>query len=165
MTSEDDPELQSKLAPLLQEKGDQIGAPWEQTVYTSLIEGLLKVAHYTNAGSAGVAEITTAVNKVLAKRGELLELSPRAMGSLLRQRGFWTRRLGAGGRGIMLVNAVREQIHHLAEDGGLLGRFLTVGCPQCDERIRQAECSSDEQEFAREVETRKLEDDQREGDT
>ena len=159
---EGDPELQSKLAALLQEKGDQMGAPWEGQLHSAVIEGLLSVSHNVKQGSVGVAQITSAVNYVLAGHGESLQLTARAVGSLLRQMGFSTRRLGATGRGITLLSSIRERIHSLAEDYGLLGRLSAEGCAECIEWIESEERRADEREFAREVKSSKDNVDERE---
>lgn len=73
------------------------------------------MSHQPKKESVGVSELTTAVNRILERRGELLEMRLRAVGGILRLLGFSTERLGAYGRGLTLLNSVRRRIHELAD--------------------------------------------------
>jgi hypothetical protein len=142
---EGDTELQAQLALSLRENLHQIRTSAENPLYSAIIEGLLSLSHQLKKESAGVAEITKAANVNLEKRGELLELNPRAVGSLLRTLGFPTRRLGATGRGIILLNSIRDRIHKLAGEYNLLRTPLrSLDCAQCEQLIwREDEADSE----------------------
>lgn len=56
----------------------------EQELHSAVIDALLAISHQSEKESVGVAELTTAVNKILERRGELLEMKPRAVGGILR---------------------------------------------------------------------------------
>jgi hypothetical protein len=78
------------------------------------------------------------VNAILERRGESLEMNPRAVGSLLRVLGLSTRRLGASGRCITLLNSVRRRIHELADKHKIIGETTASKmCAQCDEMYRK----------------------------
>ena len=85
----------------------------------AVIEALLALSGDEKRASVGVAEITTGVNRILENNGELLVLAPRAVGSVLRTLGFSTQRLGATGRGITLLNSVKQRLHDLAIRHGI----------------------------------------------
>jgi hypothetical protein len=151
---EGDAELQGKLALLLKEQGLQICASGENPICSAIIEGLLAVSHQLEKKSAGVAEITKVANDILARRGELLELQPRAVGSLLRTLGFSTQRLGAAGRGITLLNSIRDRIHDLAVGHKLFPRgSRSASCAQCEELILRQDFPHDEEESIRTLES------------
>jgi hypothetical protein len=155
---EGDPELQNKLAALLQEKSDQQGVPWADRLYAAVAEALLNVSHNDKKGSVGVGQITSTVNDVLGEQGESLQLTARAVGSLLRQLGFPTSRLGAPGRGVTLLSSIRERIHRTAEGYGILGRLSAEGCSHCSERLQNEVQTTGEGEFAPGVPISKIEE-------
>lgn len=110
----------------------------EKELHSAVIEALLALSHQAGKESGGVAEITTAVNAILERRGESLEMNPRAVGSLLRVLGLPTRRLGASGRSITLLNSVRRRIHELAEEYKIIGETTASKmCAQCYEMYRK----------------------------
>jgi len=126
--------LQAQLGALLTEHYHPIHSQSEKELHSAVVEGLLAHLHQTVKESAGVAEITTAVNGILERRGELLEMKPRAVGSILRVLGLSTKRLGASGRGITLLNSVRRRIHELADKPKIVGETTAArGCAQCYE--------------------------------
>ncbi len=70
----------------------------------------------------------------LEQCGEFLEMKPPAVGSILRALGLSTKRLGASGRRIILLNSVRRRIHRLADNYKVLGADIREEqCAQCDE--------------------------------
>lgn len=110
----DDKELQGQLADLLKKQFLSVQNQSEREVHLAVIEALLALAKDEERASVGVAEITVRVNQILENNGELLVLSPRAVGSVLRTLGFSTQRLGAAGRGITLLNSVKQRVYELA---------------------------------------------------
>jgi len=134
----DDVALQAQLAALLSEQYHPIHTQAEKELHSAVIEALLALSHQANKESAGVAEITTAVNEILERRGELLEMKPRAVGSILGVLGLSTKRLGASGRGVTLLNSVRRRIHELAEKHKINGEATAAkGCAHCYEMYRK----------------------------
>jgi hypothetical protein len=101
-----------------------------------------------------VAEITAAANRILESRGELVELKPRAMGDLLRNLGFPTKRLGAERRGFTLLNSVRKRIHDLALSHKLLDiPNQSVSCSLCKDMFPPEDAMDNERELRRRPET------------
>lgn len=103
-------------------------------LHSVVIEALLYCSHQPKKESFGVAELTSTVNKTVERRGESLEMNPRAVGNILRALGFSTQRLSATRRGIALLNSIRRRIHQLASKHELLKTdYRSTGCVQCDE--------------------------------
>lgn len=120
----DDKALQGKLGDLLKKQFLSVQSQSEREVHVAVIEALLALSKDEKRASAGVAEITFRVNRILENNGELLVLAPRAVGSVLRTLGFSTQRLGAVGRGITLLNSVKQRIYDLAIRHGILENGL-----------------------------------------
>jgi len=130
--------LQAQLGALLTEHYHPIHSQSEKELHSAVIEALLAFSHQVGKKSTGVAEITKAVNEILERRGELLEMKPRAVGSILRVLGLSTKRLGASGRGITLLNSVRRRVHELANKHKIIGEATaSKQCKQCYEMYRK----------------------------
>jgi hypothetical protein len=131
---EGDAELQARLAELLKGPDHRVYTETANELHEVVIEALLSCLHQAEKECLGVAEITSTVNKTLERRGESLEMNPRAVGNILRALGFSTQRLSATRRGIFLLNSVRRQIHQLAAQHELLNaHFRSADCAQCDQ--------------------------------
>ena len=76
----DDQELQGQLADLLKKQFLSVQNQSEREVHLAVIEALLALSKDEKRASVGVAEITVRVNRILENNGELLVLSPRAVG-------------------------------------------------------------------------------------
>ena len=94
-------------------KLDVHGEP-EWAVATALYD----LCHGTG-GALTAGTVAWKVAEVLAAGGETYELTPRAVGEVLRSLGFLTVKLGNQGRGLRLTHAVLRQIHQVVRDLGL----------------------------------------------
>jgi hypothetical protein len=121
-----DKKLRGQLGELLKKQFLSVQSLSEREVHLAVIEALLVLSKDEKRASAGVAEITLRVNRILENNGELLVLTPRAIGSVLRTLGFSTQRLGAAGRGITLLNSIKQRIYDLAIRHGILPNPLDV---------------------------------------
>ena len=74
--------------------------------------------HYTG-GTLTVGSLTCTVNDVLLGNDETYELSPRAVGSILRSVGLNTEKLGNQGRGFRLTKQFVHRVHKLALELGI----------------------------------------------
>jgi len=74
---------------------------------------LYRDCHYTG-GSLTVGSLARTVSDVLAGNDETYQLSPRAVGSVLRSLGFNTEKLGNQGRGVRLTKQFVRRVHELA---------------------------------------------------
>ena len=143
-------DLQKQLGALLKEQDIQpVRTDSANELNSVVIEALLSCSHQSQKERVGVAELTTTVNKVLERRGELLVMNPRAVGNILRALGFSTQRLTAIRRGIVLLNSVRQRIHRLASKHELLGAgSRSIDCAQCDELIIDDELIAEDHELS-----------------
>jgi hypothetical protein len=74
--------------------------------------------HYTG-GTLTVGSLACTVSDVLAGNGETYQLSPRAVGSVLRSLGLNPEKLGNQGRGFRLTKQFVHQVHKLAFELGI----------------------------------------------
>jgi len=109
----DDPELQSGVIPLLANQDQDARVRRANSPEASVVEAGLFLCHEPHRTQARVGEFATVANGILKGRGETIQLEPRAVGDLLRSVGLFSERLGPAGRGIRLLNEVRQKIHKL----------------------------------------------------
>jgi hypothetical protein len=134
----EDSELQGNIAPLLKECNEEFEADSECSKYLNafVVETMFDFCHQEEKACLHVKEITSAVNAILKERGETLEMSPKQVGNKLRAMGLTTKRLDASGRGVQLLDPVRQHIHRLAWHyrvgfGGIESDDVRMNCPQC----------------------------------
>ncbi len=101
-----------------------------QTPSAALIQALLNVSHAVEP-TAYTGHITDLTNSVLANHGEKVELSPRAVGHMLREFGVFARRRQPGYE-VLLDESTKRRIHRLAFDNGMV---LAEDCPMCQEAL------------------------------
>lgn len=109
-----EPELQGGIVLLLKELNELVLSERAIDLNAIVVEAMLSFCHEEKKESLHVGEITACVNKILEQCGELLEMKPRTVGHKLKALGLSTRRLDASGRGVLLLDKVRERIHKLA---------------------------------------------------
>jgi hypothetical protein len=134
----DEPELQRGIGSLLGELNEELEADRAIDLNAAVVEAMLCFCHGKARQFARVAEITNAVNAILERSGELLELKPRTIGYKLKALGLTTKRLDAAGRGMPLLRATRALIHRLARDYAVLAGRGNQECSDC-EHVSQPE--------------------------
>jgi hypothetical protein len=107
-------ELRKELVHLLRWHDQESRAQASIGERSVLIEGLLAACHDKNKDSVYVGEMTKIVTAIFEARGEKPTATPRGIGALLKTLGLQTQRLGKAGRGLLLREATRENIHRLA---------------------------------------------------
>ena len=115
----DQPDLQAALVSDLEERHEQIQSERATDLYAIVVEAVLSFCHKESIESVLAGEIADAANTLLKGRGEILEMDARSVGRKLRALGLATGRLGAAGRGILLLEGNRLRIHKLAWDYGI----------------------------------------------
>jgi hypothetical protein len=91
------------------------------------------VLSHAKRPAAYVGEITEHVNALLENRGENIELSPKAVGEILRQElGLLARRRPQGYELALDLNTQRR-VHRLAADHNVLQSV--ADCPRCQEML------------------------------
>lgn len=114
----DVPELRSGIQGLLRELDYELQAESECTTYlrNAIVQALKDACSEKGKSSIHVAEITTRANGILEKSGELQALNSKRTGMLLKGMGVYTTRLGASGRGILLLTPTRQRIRCLSTE-------------------------------------------------
>lgn len=130
-----EPKLQEAIPPLLKARNEELRADLECSQYLNrfVAEAMLFFCHEEGSKSLYVREITSQVNFLLKKDGEMLTLTPKQVGNKLKAMGITTKRLNAMGRGIQLLSPIRQRIHRLARDlcFDFRGAYSDLGSPTC----------------------------------
>jgi len=99
---------------LLEELNELVQSEPALDLNAVVVEATLSLCHEEKKESLHVGAISARANQILGERGELLEMKPKTVGHRLKALGVPTRRLDAAGRGLFLLDTVRERIHKLA---------------------------------------------------
>jgi hypothetical protein len=150
----DDPEAESRITSLLQDQDEDCRVRDSTRISSVVIEAALVLCHEKERSAALVGEMATLSNAIFKGRDETIELEARAVGSILRSIGLFTERIGSAGRGLLLTNDMRRQIHELAWRHNVLSVQHQTGdlCKYCGEaraqftlrpNLKQPVCESD----------------------
>jgi len=121
-------DLQGQISRNLQNIDEQSKTEQSLGLGAVVSEALLAMCH-ENKPEAYVREITELANGILLGRHETVELSPKSVGSVLRQKlGLSTQRSGPGYR-LLLTQETCRRIHRLASAHHVLSMLETV--PDC----------------------------------
>ena len=124
-----DPQLRSGLETLLQPQDKRVRGHHATGPEAVVIQGLLVFCH-ENADAAHVGKVTELANAIRATRGEISELHPRAVGSILDGLGFSDRPRNGKGHRVPLLEETKRSVHELAQTYGVLGAAFP-GCSHC----------------------------------
>jgi len=130
---EGSPELQGRIVDALSKIDEQCKVEQSQGIGAVILEALLALCHEKKL-RALVHEVTTLANGILLGRHENLELTPKAVGGIMRKKlGLWTERRGPGYE-LQLIGETPKLIHNLATAYNVLSVQNPVGgCRWCDE--------------------------------
>ncbi len=127
-TLEESTDLQNRISGILQCIDEQTKAEQSLGLGAVVSEALLALCH-ENKPEAYVREISELANGILLGRHEIVELTPKAVGAMLRQKlGLSTERRGPGYR-LLLTQDTRRRIHRLAAAHHVLSMLEPV--PDC----------------------------------
>ncbi len=126
----DAPALREHLALLTEDESDR-----EETHQADprvvLLDALRARCHEQGRSEINVAEIAADLNAGLDSKGAASTLSARLVGSLLKEIGLPTHRLGRSGRGLKLDLATRRAVHRLADRYNVPDNKPFPGCNEC----------------------------------
>jgi hypothetical protein len=125
----DMPYVESEMTSLLEDRNLQVQKERETEPKSIVIETMLSFCHQKKK-FVRVAELAKAVNAISEQEGEMLKLSPEAVGHKLKPLGLNTKRIDAQSRGLFLTEANRQLIHRLAWDYGVT-KTRDLRCTDC----------------------------------
>jgi hypothetical protein len=125
-----DANLQAGLLPLLRQQDQEFHVERSAGLEAVILEALLRCCHEEDRSNIRAGELAEVTNKILAKRGESLRISPETVGRRLKSLGFHTEPIGSGGNGLWLLGGVRVTIHKAALEYGVLQEPVK-GCAYC----------------------------------
>ena len=126
----DDYKLQAGLVPLLRQQDQEFEVERSAGLESVVLEALLCCCHEGGRSTVRAAELAEITNTVLARRGEILRVSPETVGRRLKSLGFRTEPIGSGGNGLWLLGEIRTTIHKLAREYGVQQDPMN-GCTRC----------------------------------
>jgi len=127
-TLEGSPHLQDRISGILRSIDEQTKGEQSRGLGAVVAEALLALCH-ENKPEAYVREISELANGILLGRHETVELTPKAVGAILRQKlGLSTERRGPGYR-LLLTQDTRSRIHRLAAAHHVLSMLEPI--PDC----------------------------------
>jgi len=126
----DDYKLQAGLVPLLRQQDQEFQVERSAGLESVVLEALLCCSHEGGRATVRAAELAEITNTLLARRGEILRVSPETVGRRLKSIGFRTEPIGSGGNGLWLLGEVRATIHKVARDYGVQQDPVN-GCTHC----------------------------------
>lgn len=129
----DDKDLQIGLVQLLHESEKDVRLDPSIDFGSVILEGLLSFCHNDGRLHVLCGELADCVNEIWAKRGEGREIKPESVGWKLRALDLRTAPIDGAGKGLWLTEAVRSQIHSLAQAYGVpsLRQAAQVECRNC----------------------------------
>jgi hypothetical protein len=128
-----DEKLQSAVVPLLRDQDREIQVERSSGLESVILEALFFCCHDGDRSALRAAELAEITNTMLARRGQRLQISPETVGWKLKSLRFRTEPIGSGGRGLWLLNDVRDKIHSLAFEYGVQRnpQGQINGCTHC----------------------------------
>jgi hypothetical protein len=139
----EDPQLEAQLFGDLAAQDREAKLARHSEPEWAVTTALYLECHITK-GTLTVGSLAGAVSDLLIGNDETYQLSPRAVGSVLRSLGLNTEKLGNQGRGLRLTSDIVRRVHKLAADLGIrrtdILPYATVDagyaghpCSLCDE--------------------------------
>ncbi len=130
---EGSPELQGRIVDALSQIDEQCKVEQSQGLGAVILEALLALCH-EHKPRALVLEVTKLANGILLGRHENLELTPKAVGGIMRKKlGLWTERRGPGYE-LQLIGETPKLIHRLAAAYNVLSLQNPMDdCLHCEE--------------------------------
>jgi hypothetical protein len=125
------PGVQEEMASLFEERNRQVQSDCENDPNFIVVQAMLSFCHQADTETVRVAEVASAVNVILEQEGEMLELSPKAVGGRLELLSLNTKRIDAKSRGMLLTDARRKLIHKRAWEYGVTETRDTQRCEYC----------------------------------
>jgi hypothetical protein len=102
------------------------------------VRAVLTLAH-RNEEQAYVRDMAAVAKQIFMDQGESLKISIERVGHVLKGLGLFTRRLGSGGRGLILDKLIRVLVHRLALEYDVLssapecGHCQSIQAPRSEE--------------------------------
>jgi hypothetical protein len=130
-SAEGDTAVQNKIVDALRGIDEGIRMEQSQSPAAAVLEALLVLCH-ERKGAAFVVEVTELANAILMARHDGAELSPKAVGGILRSKlGLSPRRRGPGYE-VELTGAIQQRVHRLGNRWGVLSMQQPVDhCNWC----------------------------------
>jgi hypothetical protein len=110
----DDPEWQNGVTLLLKAHDEQSRVEHSSGTNGIVLRALLFHCHESNGEHVFVREIADTANRISSDDGESGKLSSEKVGHVLRNLGLYTRRLGSGGRGLVIDKQTQMRTHRLS---------------------------------------------------
>ena len=125
----DDPELQRGIIDLLQDRDELSRVDRASGLNGMVLRAVLFHCHQKDQQKVFVRDIAATVNGICKEEGESLKVSSETVGHALKNLGLYSRRLGNGGKGLMLDKSTQSRAHELSHAYEVLP--VVPGCGHC----------------------------------
>ncbi|HEX4919274.1 MAG TPA: hypothetical protein VFV92_00860, partial [Candidatus Bathyarchaeia archaeon] len=123
----DDDDLQKRIADVLKEPSEQARVDRSSGQKAMVLRAVLFHCHQSEQPQVFTREITDTVNRIYREEGESLKVSSETVGHVLKSIGLYSRRLGNGGRGLMLDRSTQSNAHELSQAYDVLPEVPACG--------------------------------------
>lgn len=109
-----DDDLQKHVVDSLKEQSEQARVDRASGTKAMVLRAVLFHCHQSDQQQVFAREIAATVNRIYSEEGESLKVSSETVGHVLKSLGLYSRRLGNGGRGLMLDKSTQSKAHELS---------------------------------------------------
>ena len=110
-----DDDLQKRIADVLKEQSEQARVDRSSGQKAMVLRAVLSHCHQSEQPQVFAREISATVNRIYREEGEALKVSSETVGHVLKSIGLYSRRLGNGGRGLILDKSTQSKAHELSQ--------------------------------------------------
>ena len=122
-----DDDLQKRIIEVLQEQSEQARVDRSSGRKAMVLRAVLLHCHQNDQPQVFAREICATVNRLYSEEGESLKVSSETVGHMLKSMGLYSRRLGNGGRGLVLDHSTQLKAHELSHAYDVLPEMPDCG--------------------------------------
>jgi hypothetical protein len=109
-----DDDLQKRIIGVLKEQSEQARVDRSSGLKAMVLRSVLSHCHEGDQQQVFARDLAITVNQLYSKEGESLKVSCERVGHVLKSLGLYSRRLGNGGRGLLLDKSTQVHAHELS---------------------------------------------------
>jgi hypothetical protein len=109
-----DDDWQKRIIGVLKEQSEQARVDRSSGLKATVLRSVLSHCHESDQQQVFARDLAITVNEIYRKEGESLKVSSETVGHVLKSLGLYSRRLGNGGRGLLLDKSTQVHAHELS---------------------------------------------------
>ena len=124
-----DDDLTKHIVDVLKERSDQAEVDRSSGRKAMVLRAVLLHCHQDDQQQVFARQLAATVNQIYSEEGESVKVTSEMVGHVLKSVGLYSRRLGNGGRGLVLDKSTRSKAHELSRTYEVLA--ATPACSYC----------------------------------